>query len=369
MRREDRGRGLFFVVLALAVVTCACASSSASTATPRFFVQREIFPRSTTTRLFGGTSSRKSARVIDDALRLRAERSRMSPYSEVLLSVRGGARHADDSDEEDVDDEDSDDDVLFDLDDDEDGAFGDDGTAGGMDDRDFAEDNTLDRAAEAWRKTPPLTKGYLGASVAATVFGYVFNQNQFPSVLLLDWKKVLTGQVWRLFTSFLNFGPLGLGYVMTAHFVWTYMATLERLNHNKPYDFWIMIMFGQLSMVVGYPLLKLSPGFLGHNLSTFLVYIWSRYHEGIQVSMFDLFTARAEMLPWFFLAQTFLLEGELPVLDFLGIVFGHIYHHCKTVGILRAPTELVNWYKSDSKWAIRIRELYKPISSDFEMVA
>jgi Derlin-2/3 len=233
---------------------------------------------------------------------------------------------------------------------------------------DFAEDNRVDRAMEAWKKTPPLTKGYLGASFAATLVGYLFHKNQFPPVLLLDWKKVLTGQVWRLFTSFLNFGPLGLGYLMTSHFVWTYMATLERLNHNRPYDFWIMILFGQLSMVVGYPLLKLSPGFLGHNLSTFLVYIWSRYHEGIQVSMFDLFNARAEMLPWFFLAQTFLLEGELPVLDFLGIVFGHIYHHCKTVGVLRAPDALVRWYRSDSEWAVRIRELYKPISSDFEMV-
>jgi len=121
-------------------------------------------------------------------------------------------------------------------------------------------------------------------------------------------------------------------------------------------------------MVIGYPVLNLSPRFLGHNLSTFLVYIWSRYHEGIEVNMFELFTTRAEMLPWFFLAQTFLLEGELPVLDFLGIVFGHIYHHCKTVGILRAPDALVEWYKGDSALAVRIRNQYKQISSDFEMV-
>lgn len=83
---------------------------------------------------------------------------------------------------------------------------------------------------------------------------------------------------------------------------------------------------------------------------------------------FDLFTARAELLPWFFLAQTFLLEGEVPVLDFLGIVFGHIYHHCKTVGILKAPKELVDWYNdSNSKLASKVREAYKPISSDFEI--
>jgi Derlin-2/3 len=128
-------------------------------------------------------------------------------------------------------------------------------------------------------------------------------------------------------------------------------------------------LFGQLSMVVGYPLLRLSPLYLGHNLSTYFVYIWSRYHEGVQVSMFDLFTTRAEMLPWFFLAQTFLLEGAPPILDLLGIVFGHCYHYLKRTGALTAPDALVEWYESSpSKLAMRIRNWYRPISSDFEMI-
>jgi Derlin-2/3 len=279
----------------------------------------------------------------------------------LLKEIRGGASLVDSDDEDWSEDEEDDDDLLFGLDDADD--FD-------MAESDFAEDNTVDRMLDAWKKTPPLTKAYLSASFAATLYGYVCNRNEFPAALSLEWKPILTKlQLWRPFTSFLNFGPFGLGYIMTAHFVWTYMSTLERLNHDRPFDFWIMMVFGQLSMVIGYPLLKLSPRFLGHNLSTFLVYIWSRYHEGIEVNMFELFNTRAEMLPWFFLAQTFLLEGELPVLDFLGIVFGHIYHHCKTVGILRAPDTLVNWYNGDSAIALRIRNEYAPISSDFEMVA
>ena len=279
---------------------------------------------------------------------------------------RGGALESDasddESDEESLDDDDNDDGVTFD--------FGDD-----MAESDFAEDNTFDRIIAAWKRTPPLTKSYLTASAAATIYGRVFCNNDFPKILLLDWNKVLTRlQIWRPFTSFLNFGPFGLGFVMTAQFVWVYMSTLERLNHSHPYDFWIMIVFGQLAMVFGYPIFnKLVPGFnlnpryLGHNLSTFLVYIWSRYHEGIEVNMFELFNTRAELLPWFFLAQTFLLEGEPPILDFLGIVFGHIYHHCKTVGILRAPAALADWYE-ESESAKRIREKYKTISSDFDVV-
>jgi hypothetical protein len=174
-------------------------------------------------------------------------------------------------------------------------------------------------------------------------------------------------QLWRPFTAFLNFGPFGLGYVMTAHFVWTYMSTLERLNHHRPYDFWIMILFGCASMVAGYGFFQLEPRFLGHNLSTFLVYVWSRYHEGLEVNMFELFNTRAELLPWFFLVQTFLLEGEIPLLDFLGIVFGHIYHHCKTVNILRTPDFVIEWYNGNSAIATSIRKNYKQISSDFEL--
>ena len=277
----------------------------------------------------------------------------------LLQKIRGGVVY-DDSDDED-EDSDDDDNLLFDLDND------------GLDDMDvseadFAEDNTMDRMLEMWKKTPPLTKLFLQSSAAVTLYGYLFNNNEFPKILSLEWKPVLTRlQIWRPLTSFLNFGPFGFGYVMTAHFVWTYMATLERLSHNKPYDFWIMILFGQLSMVIGYPLMKLTPRLLGHNLSTFLVYIWSRYHEGLEVNLFELFNTRAELLPWFFLAQTFLLEGELPILDFLGIAFGHIYHHCKTVGLLRAPQSLVDWYnQGTSDLAVLIRNQYKEISSDFE---
>ncbi|CAJ1946274.1 unnamed protein product [Cylindrotheca closterium] len=270
------------------------------------------------------------------------------PPSRVLLSTRGGSEE----EEYDTDDESEEEDFFDDFDLEEDA------------EENFDEDNTVERIIQAYKDTPPLTKGYLTASAVATGIGYL-SKTDFPKLLVLDWNKVLyKAQIWRPFTTFLNFGRFGLGYAMTVHFVWNYMSTLERLHHHKPYDFWIMIIFGMMSMVIGYPAMKLNPKFLGHNLSTFLVYIWSRYHEGLEVSMFDLFTTRAELLPWFFLAQTFLLEGEPPMLDFLGIVFGHVYHHCKTVGLLRAPQFVVDWYKT-SDAAASIRQKYKKISTDF----
>ena len=212
----------------------------------------------------------------------------MAPW----LRIRGGSIESDDDEDEyEEEDVDSDDDLL------------------GMDDfevgeDDFAESNMVEEVMDAWQKTPPFTKMYLSASFAVSLMAYVTNKNQFPSILSLKWKPTIQRmQLWRLLTPFLNFGPFGLVWVLTAQFVWNYMSTLERMHHDRPYDFWIMVLFGCINMVTGYGLLKIPPKFLGHNLSTFFVYVWSRYHEGMEVSVFDLFTTRAELLPWIFLAQ------------------------------------------------------------------
>lgn len=279
------------------------------------------------------------------------------------INIRGGAstNDNDDHDIDDYDESDFDEDDMMMFDDMDDMMEDDDA---------FGEDSTVTRLMESWQKTPPFTKAYLSASIGATLLGYLTQKNhEFPPYFSLEWKKVLTRfHVWRPLTAFLNFGTLGIGYILTLNFVWTYMSTLERLNHDHPYDFWYMIFFGCMSMVTGYAFLGLSPRFLGHNLSTFLVYIWSRYHEGLEVNMFELFNTRAEMLPWFFLAQTFLLEGELPILDLLGIFFGHVYYHLKHCKMLITPRFIVNWYNTNQgPLSTAIRKKYREISSDYEM--
>lgn len=219
-----------------------------------------------------------------------------------LLNTRGGADDSDDEedssedyDEYDEESEYEDDEDMFshlDMDD--------------VDDADdFKQDSTVDRLIEEYHRTPPATKAYLTASFAATALGYVTCNNEFPPILALDWNKVIRGgQIWRPFTAFLNLGSFSLlGYPMTVQFMHQYMSFLERLEHKKPYDFWVMIFFGMTSMLAGYGAMKLSPRFLGHNLSTFLVYIWSRMFEGAEVGIFNVITIKAELLPWFMVAQ------------------------------------------------------------------
>jgi lipid-A-disaccharide synthase-like uncharacterized protein len=234
--------------------------------------------------------------------------------SRVLLNVRGG----DEEEDEEYDDDDSEeeeydvyDDESEEEEDDEEDMFSN-FDLDGDDSDDFKEDKTFDRIAEAYHTTPPLTKAYLTSSFVVTALGAVLTNNEFPPILTLDWNKVFKSfQIWRPFTAFLNLGSFGpIGYPMTIHFVHQYMSSLERSSHNKPYDFWIMILFGMTSMVVGYPMMKLNSRFLGHNISTFLTYIWSRMYEGMDVGVFDFIHIKAEVLPWFMLAQVRTIKSK-----------------------------------------------------------
>lgn len=72
-----------------------------------------------------------------------------------------------------------------------------------------------------------------------------FNRNQWPQVLLLDWEPtILKLQLWRLFTPFFYLGPLGLNFLLTAHFSWTYMSQLEKLHYREPHTFVMLLIFG-----------------------------------------------------------------------------------------------------------------------------
>lgn len=105
-----------------------------------------------------------------------------------------------------------------------------------VDDGDFEGEGSITRRMKSiLEKTPPITQVFLSSSIAITLLSAIFNQNIFPSFLLLNWKKIIkNGEVWRLITSFLYFGPLDLSYLLTLQFVWQYMSQLEKVHHKHP---------------------------------------------------------------------------------------------------------------------------------------
>ena len=166
-------------------------------------------------------------------------------------------------------------------------------------------------------------------------------------MLSLDWQLTATRlQLWRPLTAFLNFGPLGPFYILTANFIWTYMSNLEKMAFEAPWEFVTMMGFGAAALLATTAALELPAKQLGHGLSCFLVYVWARKYEGADVNVMDLFNLRAELLPWFFALQTYVLEGEPPVYDCLAIAIGHLYHLAYKRG-LRGGGPLRKWFEGN----------------------
>ena len=222
--------------------------------------------------------------------------------------------------------------------------------------------HVFDKVTDIWHKTPPLTQVYLLSSIVFTTLSFLVNKNQWPEFLTFEWKPILTQfQFWRLFTGFLFFGPLDIFYPLTLQFVWQHMSQLEKLNYKHPEEFFVMIIFGAVTLIGLYTLFGISTHFLGHNLATYLVYIWSRVFEGSDVNFMDLLVLKAEMIPWFFCAQTFLLEHEIPVADLIGIAVGHFYYYLKQKKKLFVPEPIKNWFEKPE-----VISLYKRFKDEFE---
>jgi len=255
-----------------------------------------------------------------------------SPVSKCVfhnLAIRGGADSESDSESDfEYDDGDlSDDEEYFD------GAVGDEGNEDS-----FKEATLVQRIMISWNKSAPLTKAFISLSVFITVVCQITNKNQWPAALQLDWKKATAGfQFWRFLTPFFHFGPLGVNYILTAQFVWTYMNDLEKIGCKEPHDFAIMCVIGGAALIALYGAMGWDPAGLGHNLACFLVYVWSRVHEGQSVLLFDFFEMKAVLMPWFFALQPMIMEGMIPYPDILGILIGHAYYYLKTKKLLVAP--------------------------------
>jgi len=164
-----------------------------------------------------------------------------------MLELRGGAKKKDESKKNkkskkgkaiDVESEAEDAETPVDVEDDEfNVAVDEDGFHDiGVNQGDFDGENTFARQMQsAIEKTPPVTQAFLTLSIGATLASFALNNNRFPDFLLLDWAQVVTrGQIWRLFTAFLYFGPLDISFALTVQFVWQYMSQLEKVHHKEP---------------------------------------------------------------------------------------------------------------------------------------
>ncbi|KAM4706887.1 derlin-3 isoform 2-T2 [Discoglossus pictus] len=181
----------------------------------------------------------------------------------------------------------------------------------------------------AWEylQIPTVTRAYTTACVITTAavmelitpFQLYFNPD-------LIFRKF---QIWRLFTNFLFFGPLGFSFFFNMIFLYRYCRMLEETSfRGRTADFVFMFLFGGLLMTLFG--LFASHLFLGQAFTIMLVYVWCRRNPFIRMNFFGLLNFQAPFLPWVLMGFSLLLGSSILV-DLLGIAVGHIYFFLEDV--------------------------------------
>lgn len=181
---------------------------------------------------------------------------------------------------------------------------------------------------EWYTQLPIITRSYVTLSFLTTAgcalevitpFNVYFNSR-------LIFQKL---ELWRLLTNFLYFGSLGLDFVFHMFFLLKYSKALEEGSfRGRSADFLWMLIVGALQLMILAPFVNVQ--FLGASLTYMMVYVWSRRHPYVQLSLLGLFSFSAPYLPWVLLAFSILI-GSSPVVDILGMIAGHVYYFLEDV--------------------------------------
>lgn len=176
---------------------------------------------------------------------------------------------------------------------------------------------------------PPITRTYAACALLTTAACALDVLSPFS--LYFSWPMVVhKGQVWRIVTNFFFFGAkFSFDFLFHMFFLVQYCRQLEEGSfRNRPADFFWLLLFGAISLLLIAPLANLH--FLGSSLTFMMVYIGARRNPFVRMQFLGLFTFTAPYLPWVLLSFSFLLGNDLLV-DLLGIGVGHVYYFLEDV--------------------------------------
>nr|CAG4650443.1 EOG090X0CFQ [Sida crystallina] len=174
---------------------------------------------------------------------------------------------------------------------------------------------------------PPVTRAYTTACVLTSIAVQLDVVSPFQ--LYFNPLLIKKFELWRLFTPFLYFGTFSFNFLFNMIFTYRYCRMLEEGSfRGRTADFVYMFIFGCITTVICALFVNLL--FLGHSLTTMLVYVWARRNPYVQMNFFGLLPFRAPYLPWVLVAFSVLL-GNTVMVDILGIAIGHLYFFLEDV--------------------------------------
>ena len=122
-------------------------------------------------------------------------------------------------------------------------------------------------------------------SIVLSVLVYVGKVNVYQ--VYFNWDLVLTKkQFWRIFTSLLYFGPLGLNVVLGLFGFRFLMSCEKNFFETRPLDFLLFIAFAMAAVLFyAYETLVLLPGGM---FTTFFMFYWAKRSPEVNFFFFNI---------------------------------------------------------------------------------
>jgi Derlin-2/3 len=112
-----------------------------------------------------------------------------------------------------------------------------------------------------------------------------------------------------------------LDLIFHIFFLQRYSRLLEETSGRSPARFSYLLTFAATCLLCVAPFFSIA--FLGHPLSSILVYIWSRRNPDTLLSFLGLLVFKAPWLPWVLMAFSFAVHGSVPKDEICGVIIGH----------------------------------------------
>ena len=183
---------------------------------------------------------------------------------------------------------------------------------------------------QKYKKILPMTRLYITMVALVSVVGLVLGDELAQGVLALDPIRITHGlELWRPFTAATFLGPLSIGWLMNAYFLFEYGSTLERAYGSAQQ---LIFLLSQVAMLSVMSVLTGQP-FFAQSMITSMLHVLSRATPHQKVKWI-IFTVPYWSLPYGLMVTDVLQAQGNPMAALphvLGILSGHFYHFHKFV--------------------------------------
>ena len=159
-------------------------------------------------------------------------------------------------------------------------------------------------------------------------------------------------QYWRIVTSFMYFGKIGLIFAIRILELIRFASDLEAhtFGPTRRAQYAWFLLCSSLSLLLVGSLLSIR--FMSYPLSWILTYIWSRKSRHMRVSFLGVVTITAPYYPFIELLFT-LVQSNLEFKDIaVGLLLGHLYYFLEELWPREMPSFGYHWIGTPQRWCV-----------------